>query len=293
MSQSNENSFQIQRLRSYSSVFSRIAFTELIKYGEKRHFHQIYQHYDSSDSCNEGTTLVSYLNHVYRALAKSYRCEYIYKNEIINSLLLKKYGTDKTIAFNEFKVKNSIVDIAMFNGESKAFEIKTELDTPHRLNGQICDYTRLFQKCYIVIPEEKLYNYINYIGPNVGIILLKYVKRHIELYEYREAVSNANIDPEMVMSCLRTEEYKNIVNTFYGAIPDVNDFQMYDICKQQISNIPASNLQELFLQEIEKRKNCSKLLNVVPNVVRQICLSMNLNKKTIDILIKKLNEPLI
>ena len=97
----------------------------------------------------------------------------------------------------------------------------------------------------------------------------------------------------MVMSCLRTEEYKNIVNTFYGAIPDVNDFQMYDICKQQISNIPASNLQELFLQEIEKRKNCSKLLNVVPNVVRQICLSMNLNKKTIDILIKKLNEPLI
>ena len=231
MSQSNENSFQIQRLRSYSSVFSRIAFTELIKYGEKRYFHQIYQHYDSSDSCNEGTTLVSFLNHVYRALAKSYRCEYIYKNEIINSLLLKKYGTDKTIAFNEFKVKNSIVDIAMCNGESKAFEIKTELDTP--------------------------------------------------------------IDPEMVMSCLRTEEYKNIVNTFYGAIPDVNDFQMYDICKQQISNIPASNLQELFLQEIEKRKNCSKLLNVVPNVVRQICLSMNLNKKTIDILIKKLNEPLI
>ena len=69
--------------------------------------------------------------------------------------------------------------------------------------------------------------------------------------------------------------------------------KLFDICKQQISKIPASDLQDLFLQEIKKRKIVPDFSNVVPNVVRQICLSMNLNKNTIDILVKKLNEPLI
>lgn len=84
MLQDYKSSFQMRRLRSYSSVFSRMAFTDLIRYGNKAHFKQIHQYYDSS---NEEITLACFLNHVYRTLAKSYRCEYIYKNEIINTLL--------------------------------------------------------------------------------------------------------------------------------------------------------------------------------------------------------------
>lgn len=285
-----EKDFQTRKLRSYSSVFSRMAFTKLIKYGDKEFFCQIHQYYDTE---NKEITLASFLNHIYRTLVKSYRCEYIYKNEIINSLLLKEYGTEKAIAFNEFRVKDSIADMAIFNGESKAFEIKTELDSPRRLNGQMCDYTRLFQKCYIVVPEDKLENYINCIGSNIGIILLKHIKRHIELFKYREAVSNPNIDSNMLMHCLRTEEYKNIVRSYYGFLPDANNFQMFDICKKKISEIPDFDLQKLFLQEIEKRKTCSSYLKTVPSVVRQMCLSMNLDPKAAKIMIEKLQEPLI
>ena len=82
----------------------------------------------------------------YSVISKYYRCEYVYKNELIK-LLLKKYGTRNSVYFNEFRVGNSIADMVMFNGESKAFEIKTEYDTPRRLSlihifGPLWSYPR-------------------------------------------------------------------------------------------------------------------------------------------------------
>jgi hypothetical protein len=280
-----------QKLRSYSSVFSRTVFSDLIKYNCIDKFQEVFLSYDAK--AIKTKTIEAYLAHIYRSLSKHYRCEYIYKNEIINSLLLKKFGTAKTIAFNEFKVGNSIADMVMFNGESKAFEIKTEFDTKKRLFGQICDYTRLFQKCYVVVPEEKVQSFEDCVGPNIGIIALKYLKRHIELHEYREAVANQSIDAELVMRSLRTEEYKHLVSTYFDRLPDVSSFDMFDVCMELIKKIPDRDLQILYLKEIEGRKTCTQYLKDIPSAARQMCLSMNLNKKNAFILTEKLKQSLI
>ena len=60
----------------------------------------------------------------------------------------------------------------MFNGESKAFEIKTEYDTPRRLDKQMEDYKRFFDKCYLVVPEDRLEEYYNIVEPTTGIITM-------------------------------------------------------------------------------------------------------------------------
>lgn len=286
-----KQTYQKGKWREYSSLFSRTAFNALLKYGCKDQFSQVFSCYDSS--LHEYQDIESYLNHVYRSISAHYRCEYVYKNELINSLLLKTYGTERTVAFNEFRVKDSIADMAMFNGESKAFEIKTELDTKKRLSGQICDYTRLFQKCYVVVPEEKVESFANSTGYNIGIIALKYVKRHIELYEYRGAVSNRHIDAGLVMRCLRTGEYKHLICTYFDKLPNVSAFQMYDACLTDIKRIPDTDLQQLFLREMENRKTCTPYLKKVPSIIRQMCLSLNLAQESASLLTKKLKEPLI
>lgn len=268
---------QSERLRSYSSVFTRKVFSDIINYNDFSHLNWLYSTYDQYKKGIDSYS--DYLLYLYKYIARFYRCEYVYKNEIINQLLLKKYGTKNTIAFNEFRIGNSIVDFAMMNGESKAFEIKTQFDTSRRLSKQMRDYQKVFNKCYIVVASEELGYYESIIEPATGIIELYYDRGRIKLNEYRPAVKNSELDSEILMGCLRTQEYKNIVLAYDGNLPDVSEYEMYDACKARIMQIPSLRLNELFLYEIKKRKSVTSKLKDVPKELRQMYLSLNLSEK--------------
>lgn len=278
----------MERLRSYSSIFSRSVFSDIIEYDDYTRLNTIFSRYDSKKEYF--STYFDYIKYIYRIIAKEYRCEYIYKNEIINKLLISKYGTKNTIAINEFRVQNSIVDFALFNGESKAFEIKTEYDTKKRLKRQIKDYSKLFQKCYIVVPEELYQEYDECVPENIGIIVLVRERGRIRLDEKKKAIINANIDTNVLMRSVRAGEYRNIVMEYYGELPNVSCFEMFDKCQELISNIPQQKLHTLFLNEIKKRTNNTQLLKSFPAEIRQMCLSMNLNQRQSESLLKKLNN---
>ena len=218
MIMSNACSIDTNRMRSYSSAFSRGAIMDIIRFNDFAHLSWVYTQYDNGTV--RANSYLDYLKLLYKSLASSYRCEYVYKNEIIRELLVK-YGTKSTAVFNEFKVGNSIADIAFFNGESKAFEIKTDLDTPKRLGKQIADYQRIFDKCYIVIPEGKFEFYLDAVESNIGIITLSKQERTIHLEEKRAAIKNNMIDSDVLINSLRTDEYKRLIIQECGSLPDV------------------------------------------------------------------------
>ena len=267
----------LDKMRSYSSVFTRKVFGDIIAFHDFSHLNWLYMTYDQHQK--EIVSYFDYLIYLYKSIAKFYRCEYVYKNEIINQLLLKTYGIQNTIAFNEFRIGNSIVDFAMMNGESKAFEIKTQFDTSKRLFKQMEDYKKVFNKCYIVVASEETGYYERIVEPTIGIIELYTDRGRIKLHEYRPAVKNLELDSDILMQCLRTQEYKNIVFSYDGAIPNVSEYEMYDACKERIRQIPSLKLNELFLEEIKRRKNVTNKLKEVPMELRQICLSLNLSEK--------------
>lgn len=281
--------FNKRQLRGISSLFSRRVFNGLLK-DDMSLLKQIIAHYYLEDICNAPLTKIFKTS--YSCLLKGYRCEYVYKNELINQKLIGEYGTEKTLAINEFKVGNSIADLAMFNGESKAFEIKSDLDTPFRLPSQMFDYTRLFQKCYIVVPEERFNNYIYEIESGIGVIVMTRVKRHFELVQAKDATPNKSIDSDLVMRCLHTKEYKHLIQTYYDVLPNVSAFEMFAACSELMKSIPNRDLQKLFLREIESRKNTTQRLCNVQKELRQICLSMNMTDRGIKQLNKRLSTTL-
>ena len=96
-------------MRSYSSAFTRGTIMDIIRFNDFAHLSWVYNQYD-----NDNVRLNSYLDYLkmmYQVLVSNYRCEYVYKNEIIRKLLVN-YGTKDTAVFNEFKVGCSIADIA-------------------------------------------------------------------------------------------------------------------------------------------------------------------------------------
>lgn len=276
---------ELVKLRDFSSAFSRSAFIDVLKFNDYSHFNWLVSKYDILIRC---ATYSDLLKKSYSVISKYYRCEYVYKNELIK-LLLKKYGTRNSVYFNEFRVGNSIADMVMFNGESKAFEIKTEYDTPRRLDKQMDDYKRFFDKCYIIVPENKVDEYRDIVESTTGIIAMSHKNGSIILKEVRHAEQNERFDFEALMSCLRTEEYKNIVLSLGESLEGVAGYDMYKYCYRVISKENPNKLRELFLREIKKRKNNTALLRKYPMSIRQMMLSLNLPQDKANKLLEQLN----
>lgn len=272
-------------LRNLSSAFSRNVFTNVLEFDDYTHLDWLLSEY----IVNRPNTYSDLLNKIYARISKKYRCEYVYKNELIK-VLIKKYGTRNSVFFSEFRVGRSIADIVVFNGQSKAFEIKTEYDSSRRLKEQLACYKRLFDKCYIVVPEELCDSYKELVDNSIGIILMKAQNSSLSLYEVREATVNEDFDVMLMMSCLRTKEYEHITKALGHSIEHVSCYDLYDYCMNIMANSDVNVLRQLFLAEVKKRKNNTCLLKRYPMPIRQMMLSLNLPQSKADLLLKKLKS---
>lgn len=279
----------LEKLRSYAAVFSSTSFSKLLQRNDYSFINAKIERYDFSKVGKEIHTYHDYIQYIYKELRKRYRNEYVYKNTLINDLLINKYGVKDTIAINEFRVGNSIADIVMFNGTSKAFEIKTELDSNKRLSGQLSDYTKIFKSCYIVTHESLSEKYLCE-DDNIGVIELVERSKSVIMQEVRAAKENSFIDSETLIHAIRTSEYKSIVKQYYGVLPEMNSFNMFKICKGLMKQIPHEQLNDLFIDELKKRKSNTDIINTFPGELRQLCFAMNINSKSYHELDYKLSE---
>lgn len=278
----------MDKLRSYSSAFSRSVFFDIAEFGDFTHINWLL---NQEDNINEFSTYSDYFSYLYSWLKKGYQCEYFYKNEVISQYIIKKLGTKNSIIFNEFRVGESIVDLAMFNGESKAFEIKTDFDSPKRLLKQLDSYRRIFNKVYLIVSYDRLPQYLNIIPDCIGVLSLGIKGNRVIIDTIREAETSMNLDCEILIRCLRTKEYRNIVQEFYQ-IPLTEDGDIYQKCLKALESIPKQILNHLFITELKKRKSLTNLLSYIPLEFRQICLSLNLSIKKTEILINNLSNPI-
>lgn len=282
---------QKDRVRSYASIFSSTSFTRLLKNEDFDFLDKKIARYDSKKVGEKFTTYSEYICYVYESLKKEYRCEYIYKNELINELLLKKYGTENTVVINEFKVGNSVADMVLFNGTSKAFEIKTELDSVKRLSGQLTDYTKIFKECYVVTHESLIDKYLM-TDEKIGIIAIVKHGESFNMEEIRKATTSEQIDSNVLIRSLRTQEYKNIIISHFGHLPLVSNFQMFDECAILMKQIPEKELNSLFIAELKKRVSNTQILHSFYKELRQLCLSLKINQKDYQQLSLKLSQPI-
>lgn len=286
----NIDSYEKWKTLRYSAVLSRGNFNKLL-HDDFALMDDVIFDYGKINANSAPLTYKDYVSHVFRYLTKHYRNEYIIKNALLNHLI-DEYGTSQTIALNEFAIGTSIADMVLFNGCSKAFEIKTEHDSPKRLASQISNYSEIFQYCYLVAHEDYLSKYQKEIDANTGIIKYYINRGHIYFEEIKPATKNTQINPYLLMRCLRTEEYKMIVRLYYGSLPEMNAFTAFTICEQLLSQIPAESLHQLFIQIIKGRKNNMKYLKKYDKSLRQMCLSMHLFPNEYKMINEKLLTPI-
>lgn len=276
---------QTQLSRQYARAFERSVYADILRWGDS----EMLSFLCRANKRYEDETFMSCLHRFYHSMKRNYRCEYVFKNEIIAELR-KHYAHRKSLVINEFRVGNSIADLAFFNGESRAYEIKTSYDSPRRLAGQLNDYRRVFDKCYLVVEQSAVNDWRDY-DESMGIIAFCHGPRGgITMDELRPAKINESIDVDVLMTCLRAEEYEYMAEHYAGAHLSESKYRHFGECNAILKSMDGKLLHDAFLETVEKRKSSFDLLEQTPHELYQICMSMHLSVRQLDAITNSLNH---
>ena len=270
---------KIQQSRQYAQAFGRGVYDDILRWGDSEMLTLLCR----SKKRSAEESYMDCLHRFYSSMKRHYRCEYVFKNEIIAELR-KQYAHRRSLIVNEFRVGNSIADLAFFNGESRAYEIKTGYDTPRRLEGQLNDYRRVFDKCYLVVEESEVDAWKDY-DEEMGIIAFCHGPRGKICFD--------SIDVDTLMTCLRADEYEFIAEHYGGASLSECKYKHFVECKEVLKRMDSKLLHDAFLETIEKRKNGFDVLKQTPRELYQICLSMHLTAKQMDVINNCLNTKIV
>ncbi len=278
----------MKQSRQYAQAFGRGVYSDILRWGDS----ELLTLLCCKNQTHPDETYMDCLRRFYASMKMNYRCEYVFKNEIIAELR-KHYARRKSLIVNEFGVGNSIVDLAFFNGESRAYEIKTGYDNPRRLEGQLNDYRRVFDKCYLVVEQSEVDSWKDY-DHDMGIIAFCHGPRgKITMEEIRSAKRNEYIDVDVLMTCLRADEYEYIAEHYAGACLSDKKYKHFDECKEILEGMGIEKLHDAFLETIERRQSSFDLLEQAPHELYQICLSMHLTGKQLTTINNSLNNKII
>lgn len=225
-------------------------------------------------------------------LSSTYRNEYVYKNELATRLVFGRHSP-RTAGFQvELPVGRSIVDVAIANGTSTAYEIKTEFDTARRLQTQTNDYLKVFDKVYVVTHPAHVAKYEQELDPRVGLIILS---SKLSLKPYREAESNLhNVDPKVVFRCLRREEYVGAVKGLFGEVPPLPNGHISRYCESLFSTLPPDAAHKVFVKAIRARTTDKSTVDFVaqlPSSLRALGYATPLSRKQRTTVLNLLAQP--
>lgn len=266
-------STNINQLRDFSTFFTRSEVLRLLK-SDFKSVNTKLQRYDLIEK-KRGCSYLEVLKEAYNTIKNSYQNEYVLKNEFLNKCLVEKVLNKDSIVFNELRLGNSIADLAIFNGVSKAFEIKTILDKECRLSSQIETYKKIFNETYIIVPEQQVDKYLKF---DNRVAVFSYDSNLNKFELVREATRNEVIDIDVLMNVLHSKEYLSIVHNHFGIVPELNSFNQFDICKKLISTIDYLELNNIFLETMKSRKIHNSFFNKINSEFNQVSLSLNLKE---------------
>jgi hypothetical protein len=234
-------------LRSLPQLFGRPVLSELAATGRSAAF----AHLGDAAGLDLRAPLADVYESAYAHLLKGYRCEYVFKNVIAQTLLLKRHQWTEARLLTEFRVGIRKADVVILNGTSTVYEIKTSLDNLDRLPAQIDAYRRVFDRIYIVGEEEQAARMLEGAGDDVGMVALD---SNGQLGILREAKSNsANTDPETILSGLRRAEYLEVVRAETGGVPDVPNGHLWRECVKLARNMDPQRVHAHMVRLLRAR----------------------------------------
>jgi len=265
-------------LPALSRIFAPKVIEELANNGESPLLKRILR--EAGVLADKRILLSDVFNYSYKAIEKSYRNEYVYKNSIANKILLGRHSLNTATMLTEFRISESKADALILNGTSHVYEIKTELDSLDRLKKQISDYSLFADFVHVITTDSHIKGITKKIPEQTGIICLT---ERGTFKKIRPAISNKkNCSPETIFNSLRKDEYCQVIKSFFGYIPDVPNTLIHKACLELFKEIPNSLCHDLMIKAVKSTRTSNhqkRLIENAPKSLKAATVSANLTKK--------------
>lgn len=283
-------------VKTISPVLSNAAFQKIIKGDNIGYIQRKASKYVEFGNLNL-STYSDFYEYLYTDMLKNYRSEFIYKNEIVNKILLGRYSLNTAAILNEFRIGKSIADLVLLNGTSIVYEIKTEYDSPERLLSQIIDYRKSFLNVVVVTHHSVKEKYLNFLNANrlenIGLLVL--TNRNTLSSEIMPKEDTEYLDVHYMFNCLRKSEYISLIRDYFEYTPDVPDTKIYRECLRLAKKIDELDFHNLMFDYLKKRTIKEKNMvssQMVPPYLKHISICSDFKRKDMARLNTFLNKNL-
>lgn len=230
-------------------VFSKNAFIDLVDNKKSILYSTTIKRYlDDTEYEKNGDAISA----IYDVLLKVYRNEYVYKNILLNKILLGRHSLRTTTALTEVPIGKSKADFILINGSATVYEIKTELDSLERLQTQLEDYYKAFTQVCVITCDAYYERVSNLLGEsNVGICVL--TKRNTISEKKKVIRDNQFLSHEIMFKILRKKEYEEVILKHYGYLPIAKPVKYYGECLKLFKTINVDLVNKYMLSVLKNR----------------------------------------
>ncbi|MDQ8043648.1 MAG: sce7726 family protein [Solirubrobacteraceae bacterium] len=155
----------------------------------------------------------------------------------------------------EFWIPNAHTraDVASVGAELCAYEIKSAADTLRRLPAQIESFSRIFDRCTVVLAQRHVEAAEEMLPTWWGVIEVVDDENGPSLFERKASGDNPSVDLELLVRLLWRREVENVLRA-YGEEPDVKRGRIA-MWKQLLSCAPGHGIQSAVRDAIARRED--------------------------------------
>ena len=280
------------RLRLFARLFTRPTFASLAKSKDWR-YPLAYLQQHGLLKTDKPRPLSTLFDTAWEELKSSYRNEYVYKNEIANRIAFGRHRPHTASLHIELPVGRSIVDVAVFNGTSTAYEIKTEFDSARRLHSQTSDYLKAFSQVYVVTHPSLAEAYKQSVDDAVVILVLS---RDASLQTIRHAkLDIERLDHSTMFRCLRRPEYESALSRCFKHVVGLPNGLIGRACGEAFAGLDRAQAHGIYVSALRSRRiqlPTATFLTNLPISLRAVGCATPLSQRQQSVVAELLMQPI-
>lgn len=209
-----------------------------------------------------------------------FRDEYIYKAAITHNVFLGSHSLRTAVMLTEFRIGANKADVAVLNGTSTVYEIKSERDSLRRLHAQVAAYRGVFAKVNVICGENHEAEVFDTVPRDVGVLLLTDRDR---ISTAREAVNSPDrISPLRIFDCLPLSESSQILKALGRIVPEVPNTQLHQALRCQFAELKPREAHSAMVDVLRRTRSLlplKPLIDALPPSLHAAACSVEIRKQ--------------
>ncbi len=269
-----------EQLAALSHLFSSGVVREMARKGRSSIFARLANESGLQQSLPSSHLVRDLFDTAFSLLKREgYRHEYIYKAALTHNILLGTHRLKTASMLTEFRIGECKADVAILNGTSTVYEIKSERDSLSRLERQVAAYSKVFATVYVIAAEGHVSSILKSVPPYVGVMRLN---NRYQIQKVREALDQPErTNPNAIFDSIRTQEARAILLAQGVKLPMVPNTELNGALRELFVKLKPHEAHDGMVRVLKKTRTLLRLSDLVaqlPYSLQTAALSVPLRK---------------